>query len=106
MLAGQSRTCLASQNAGKSGKLDDESGLLNRKSERRQHFLDSLFYNVDLIHMISNSLPLKLNGLVELFVGTGLGRTLFAYFWDQLTTLSGVLVRGSPTRGSGRLISP
>ena len=78
---------------GKSGKSDFKSGFLNRKSERRQHFLDSLFYNVDLIHKINNSLPLKVNGLVELVVGIGLGHTLFPYFWDQLTALGGELVR-------------
>ena len=90
----------------KSGKSDSESDLLNRKSERRQQFLDSLFYNVDFIHTINNSLPLKMNGLVELFVGTGLSHTLFPYFWDQLTTLSGVLARGVAALGGGRLISP
>jgi hypothetical protein len=77
----------------KSGKLDFESDLSNSLSERRQHFLDSRFYNVDLITKISNSLPLKSNGLMVILVGTGFYRTLFPYFWDQLTTLSGVLVR-------------
>lgn len=82
-----------------SGKLDPESGLSNSQSERRQQFLDSLFYNVDLITKINNSLPLKLNGLVELFVGAGLSRLLFPYFWDQLTTLSGALVRSVADSG-------
>jgi hypothetical protein len=67
---------------------------MNEKPEKSQHFFDSLFYNVDLIHKINNSLPLKVNGLTDLSVGTSLGIVLFPYFWDQLATLSGELVWG------------
>jgi hypothetical protein len=80
----------------KSGLLDFKSDLLNTLSERRQHFVDSLFYNVDLVQKINNSVPLNVNGLMQIFVGTGVRRTLFPYLWDELTTLSGVLVRVSP----------
>jgi hypothetical protein len=90
----------------KSGLLDQKSDSLNRSSEKHQHFLDSLFYNVDLITKINNSLPLNMNGLIELFVGIGLGQTLFSYFWDQLTPLGGEVVRSVAGRGGGRLISP
>jgi hypothetical protein len=73
----------------KSEKLDFKSDYLNGLSERRQHFFDSLFYNVDLINKINNSLPLKANGSMEIFIGTGLNITLFPYFWDQLTPPGG-----------------
>lgn len=78
----------------KSGKLDLESGYLNSLPEKHRQFLDSLFYNVDLINKIKNSLPLKANGSLVILVGTGLGQTSFPYFWDQLTPLSGEFVWG------------
>jgi hypothetical protein len=90
----------------KSGKLDLKSDLLNSLSERLQHFFDSPFYNVDLIHKPNNPLPLKANGLMELSVRTGLAEMLFPYFWDQLATLSGELVWGLRARDGGRLVSP
>ena len=34
-----------------------------------------------------------MNGFIQIFVGTGVGPALFPYFWDQLTTLGGALVR-------------
>jgi len=55
---------------------------------------DSLLYNVDLINKITYSSPLKRNGLIRAAMDTGLGYGLFPYFLDQLTPLSGVLVRG------------
>jgi hypothetical protein len=41
---------------------------------------DSLFYNVDLISKINDSLPLKANGSIEIFIGTGLSKGRFPYF--------------------------
>ena len=89
----------------KSGKPDQKSENLNGKSEKHQHFIDSLFYNVDLITKIKNSLPLKANGLTKLSVGASLGILLVPCFWDELISLSGELVWGLRARDGGRLVA-
>ena len=64
----------------KSGKADSQSDLLNSLSERRQQFLDSLFYNVDLISKFNNPLPLKANVSMEISLGARLVLRSFPYF--------------------------